>query len=118
MDATPGVQANKIRGRETLSMHPQDAALRGISDGDVIDVFNDRGHMQAGVRITDGVSPRVVLIATGAWFDPGFGKAWRNYDRAGNPNVLTLDIGTSSLTQGPNAMSCLVEIRKATSDMD
>ncbi|ADP11498.1 molybdopterin oxidoreductase [Erwinia sp. Ejp617] len=117
MDATPGVQANKTAGRETLLMHPQDAEARGISDGDVINVFNDRGRMQAGVRISDGVCPQVVLIATGAWFDPGFGQAWRPYDRAGNPNVLTLDIGTSSLTQGPNAMSCLVEIRKATSAM-
>ena len=49
-----------------------------------------------------------MIIATGAWFDPGFGKAWQPHDRAGNPNVLTLDIGTSSLTQGPNALSCLV----------
>lgn len=113
MDATPTVQANKTAGRETLLMHPQDAAARGLSEGDVIEVSNDRGTMQAGVRISDGVTPQVVLIATGAWFDPGFGKAWQPYDRAGNPNVLTLDIGTSSLTQGPNAMSCLVEIRKA-----
>ena len=34
-------------------------------------------------------------------------------DRAGTANVLTLDIGTSQLTQGPNAMSCLVEIEGA-----
>ena len=113
MDATPTVQANKTAGRETLWMHPDDAAARGLSEGDVIEVSNDRGRMQAGVRLTDGVSPQVVLIATGAWFDPGFGSAWKEYDRAGNPNVLTLDIGTSSLTQGPNAMSCLVEIKKA-----
>ena len=112
MDATPTVQANKTAGRETLWMHPDDAAARGLSEGDVIEVSNDRGRMQAGVRLTDGVSPQVVLIATGAWFDPGFGSAWKEYDRAGNPNVLTLDIGTSSLTQGPNAMSCLVEIKK------
>ncbi|MEJ4045425.1 molybdopterin guanine dinucleotide-containing S/N-oxide reductase [Erwinia sp. SLM-02] len=112
LDATPTVQANKTAGRETLWMHPLDAAQRGISDGNVIEVSNDRGCIQAGVRLTEGVSQNVVLISTGAWFDPGFGKAWRPYDRAGNPNVLTLDIGTSSLTQGPNAMSCLVEIRK------
>ena len=113
MNATPSVQANKIAGRETLWMHPQDAAERGISDGDIIEVSNDRGCIQAGARLTEGVRQNVVLISTGAWFDPGFGKAWRDYDRAGNPNVLTLDIGTSSLTQGPNAMSCLVEIKKA-----
>lgn len=112
MDATPTVQANKTAGRETLWMHPEDAGSRNIADGDVIEVSNDRGCMLAGARLTEGVSRSVVLIATGAWFDPGFGKAWQPFDRAGNPNVLTLDIGTSSLTQGPNAMSCLVEIRK------
>ena len=114
LDATATVQANKTAGHETLWMHPQDAAPRGIADGDVIKVSNGRGAMLAGVRLTDGVTPSVVIISTGAWFDPGFGKAqWQPYDRAGNPNVLTLDIGTSSLTQGPNAMSCLVQIEKA-----
>ena len=112
MDATATVQGNKTAGHETLYMHPQDAAARDIQDGDEIEVSNARGRMLAGVRLTDGVTPGVVIIATGAWFDPGFGRAWQPWDRAGNPNVLTLDIGTSSLTQGPNAMSCLVEIKK------
>jgi len=112
LDATPAVQSNKTAGHETLSMHPQDAAQRGIADGEVVEVSNARGRMLAGVRLTDGVAPGVVIIATGAWFDPGFGGTWQPWDRAGNPNVLTLDIGTSSLTQGPNAMSCLVEVQK------
>lgn len=116
LDGTPSVQKNKTAGRETLWMHPQDAQARGIADGEEIKVSNARGVMLAGVRLTDGVTAGVVLISTGAWFDPGFGKAnWQPYDRAGNPNVLTLDIGTSSLTQGPNAMSCLVEVEKAVS---
>nr|MBA2816166.1 Dimethyl sulfoxide/trimethylamine N-oxide reductaseprecursor [Candidatus Pantoea persica] len=40
----------------------------------------------------------MVIVATGAWFAPSFGTEWQPCDRAGNPNVLTLDIGTSSLT--------------------
>ena len=112
MDATPNVQANKTAGHETLWIHPQDAAARGISNGDEIEVGNARGMMLAGVQLNDGVTPGVVVISTGAWFDPGFGGLWQPWDRAGNPNVLTLDIGTSSLTQGPNAMSCLVEVRR------
>ncbi|MGD8163592.1 molybdopterin guanine dinucleotide-containing S/N-oxide reductase [Pantoea sp. FN0307] len=110
LDATPNVQANKTAGHETLWMHPQDATARGISDGDEVEVFNARGMMLAGVQLNPGLAPGVVVISTGAWFDPGFGGAWQPWDRAGNPNVLTLDIGTSLLTQGPNAMSCLVEI--------
>jgi len=112
LDATDTVQGNKTAGHETLCMHPVDAAARGLVEGDEIEVSNARGVMLAGVRITEGVTQGVVIIATGAWFDPGFGRAWQPFDRAGNPNVLTLDIGTSSLTQGPNAMSCLVEIKK------
>ena len=35
----------------------------------------------------------------------------------GNPNVLTEDIGTSSLAQGPSAHSTLVQIKKYTKDL-
>lgn len=33
-------------------------------------------------------------------------------ERHGNPNVLTLDAGTSRLAQAPSALSALVDIRK------
>ncbi|MEC5317879.1 molybdopterin-dependent oxidoreductase [Brenneria populi subsp. brevivirga] len=109
--ATPQVAANKTAGKETLYMHPQDAAARAIGDRSLVEVRNARGRIHAGVQITDGVMPGVVIMATGAWFEPGFGrKEWHPVEQSGNANVLTLDIGTSSLTQGPNAMSCLVEV--------
>lgn len=109
---TPQVIANKTAGKETLYMHPSDAAQRGIADNTRVEVWNARGRMYAGVRITDSVMPGVVVISTGAWFDPGFGKAkWHLVEQSGNANVLTLDIGTSPLTQGANAMSCLVEVK-------
>lgn len=110
LDPSPQAQANKTAGRETLLMHPHDAAQRALADGAAVKVINDRGGCLAGVRITDGVTPGVVVMATGAWFDPGFGAERHELEQAGNPNVLTLDIGTSPLTQGPNAMSCLVEV--------
>lgn len=110
LDPAPLAQGNKTAGRETLYMHPQDAAKRDITEGSQVQVSNLRGHCLAGVRITDGVTRGVVLMATGAWFDPGFGGKQHKVEQSGNPNVLTLDIGTSRLTQGPNAMSCLVEV--------
>ncbi|WP_338628793.1 molybdopterin guanine dinucleotide-containing S/N-oxide reductase [Yersinia intermedia] len=110
LDPAPLAQGNKTAGRETLYMHPQDAAKSDITEGSQVQVSNLRGHCLAGVRITDGVTPGVVLMATGAWFDPGFGGKQHKVEQSGNPNVLTLDIGTSRLTQGPNAMSCLVEV--------
>jgi len=108
---TPQVAANNTAGKETLYMHPQDAAAREITEGALVEVHNDRGRIYAGVRITDGVTPGVVIMSTGAWFDPGFGQqTWHDVEQSGNVNVLTLDIGSSPLTQGPNAMSCLVEV--------
>ncbi len=37
-----------------LEMHPNDAAARGIAEGDVVEIFNDRGriHLQAELRAT------------------------------------------------------------------
>lgn len=110
MDPAPLAQGNKTAGRETLYMHPDDAAPRGVLDGAEVLVSNARGGCLAGVSLTDGVTRGVVLMATGAWFDPGVGAQRQPIEQAGNPNVLTLDIGTSPLTLGPNAMSCLVEV--------
>lgn len=112
--ATPQVAANKTAGKETLYMHPKDSDARGIVDGQQVEVFNARGRIYAGVRVTEGVAPGVVIMSTGAWFEPGFGqKSWHAVEQSGNANVLTLDIGTSPLTQGPNAMSCLVDVAAA-----
>ena len=49
-------------------------------------------------------------MATGAWFDPA--PAAGEPERHGNPNVLTLDIGTSRLAQGSSALTALVEIER------
>ena len=43
------------RDREALRIHPDDASARGVSDGDVVRVFNDRGACLAGVMVTDRV---------------------------------------------------------------
>ncbi|MDA3041047.1 MAG: molybdopterin-dependent oxidoreductase, partial [Actinomycetota bacterium] len=99
-------QATKVAGREPVRMHPADAADRGISDGDLVRVFNDRGACLGGAVISDAVARNVVQMATGTWFDPDE----TGMCRAGNPNVLTRDKGTSSLAQGPSAHTCLVEV--------
>ncbi len=99
--------ANKVQGREPLLIHPAAAAARGIADGTVIRVYNDRGACLAGARVTQNVSPDTVVLATGAWFDPA---APGGLERHGNPNVLTLDKGTSRLAQGPVSQTALVEV--------
>ena len=51
-------QAGKVQGREPIRLHPADAAARGIADGDVVRVFNDRGACLAGAVLDDGAAPR------------------------------------------------------------
>jgi anaerobic selenocysteine-containing dehydrogenase len=89
LDAAPASLASKIGGREPLLMHPQDAASRGIANGDSIRVFNDRGHFAAAAVIVDSLRRGVVQMATGAWFDPVEPGRPGSLDRHGNPNLVT-----------------------------
>lgn len=112
MDFSPASRANKVGGREPVLIHPEDAAVRGIADGDVVRMFNDRGACLAGAIVADTIRPGVVCLATGAWFDPVDPNDIGSLDKHGNPNVLTLDKGTSKLAQCCTAQSTLVEIER------
>jgi biotin/methionine sulfoxide reductase len=107
MDAVGVSAASKISGREPIWLHPQDAADRGLLDGEIVRVFNDRGACLAGLRLTPDLLPGVAVLPTGAWWDPVEATCVH-----GNPNVLTRDVGTSRLGQGPVAQSCLVEVER------
>ncbi|MCV6584837.1 MAG: molybdopterin-dependent oxidoreductase [Marinibacterium sp.] len=104
--------SQKIAGREPVLIHPDDASARGIADGDVVELSNTRGACLAGARITADIAPGTLFLWTGAWFDPDPAHPQRR-DRHGNPNVLTHDLRTSRLAQGPAAHSCRVDLRKA-----
>ncbi|MDP7652861.1 MAG: molybdopterin guanine dinucleotide-containing S/N-oxide reductase [Rhodospirillales bacterium] len=117
MDMGPVSRAAKVNGREVLLIHPDDAAPRGIQAGDVVRVFNDRGACLAGVAVGDGIEVGVVRLPSGAWYDPEDPSRPGSLDKHGNPNVLTLDKGTSRLGQGPSAMSTLVEVEKWVGDV-
>lgn len=93
-------------------MHPEDAAARGIGDGDIILLFNERGACLAAVRITDGIRAGVVQLPTGAWYDPADPEEDRPLCVHGNPNVLTRDVGTSALAQGCTGQLTTVEVKR------
>ncbi|MBL0419205.1 molybdopterin-dependent oxidoreductase [Ramlibacter sp. AW1] len=105
-------RAAKVRGREPLRMHPSDAQARGLADGDVVRVFNRRGALLAGLVVSDVLMPGVVQIATGAWYDPLDAAQDDTLDKHGNPNMVTLDIGTSRLSQATSALTCLVQVER------
>ncbi len=104
--------ASKVAGREPLSIHPNDAASRGLTDGDVVRLFNDRGACLGGVKVDDSLRPGVVQMSTGAWYDPEDPLQTGSLCKHGNPNVLTRDKGTSKLGQGPSAHTCLIQVER------
>ena len=92
-------------------MSSADASLRALVDGTVVRVFNARGACLATVEVDAGLRTGVAIMSTGAWYDPADANE-RALERHGNPNVLSLDQGTSKLSQGPSALSMLVEVER------
>jgi biotin/methionine sulfoxide reductase len=109
--------ASKIRGREPMRIHPADAASRGISDGDVVRIRNDRGACLAGAILDDALRPGVVQLSTGAWYDPEDAEADKPFCVHGNPNVLTRDFGTSRLSQGCTGQLTCVQVERFTGNL-
>ncbi|MBI4288500.1 MAG: molybdopterin-dependent oxidoreductase [Chloroflexi bacterium] len=84
-----------------------DAAKRGIKDGDMVRVFNDRGSTILPVRVSERIMPGVVDVPQGAWFDPDE----KGVDRGGCANVLTRD--EPSPVGAFSTNTALVQVEKA-----
>jgi anaerobic dimethyl sulfoxide reductase subunit A len=81
-----------LRGREAhaLTMHPRDAASRGIEDGATVRVYNDQGEGLLIVRLSEEIMPGVVSLLEGIWVRlDGIGR-----DRGGSANMFTSTFGT------------------------
>ncbi len=50
-----------------LEIHPDDAAVRGIAEGDVVRVWNDLGEVRVKARLSRDMKPGVVLLSKGLW---------------------------------------------------
>ncbi len=96
-----------VADREPVTIHPDDAKSRGIADGDLVRVWNERGQVLVGARISDGIKPGVICIHEGAWPDLENGIC-----KNGAANVLTADIPTSRLANGCAGNSALVYAEK------
>ena len=105
-------RARKINDREPLRINRDDAVQRGIGDGDVVRIFNDRGACLAVAKLSNTILCGVLELQTGAWYDPEYPGKAGSLDKHGNPNILTSDRGTSQLSQATAAQSCLVEVEK------
>jgi anaerobic dimethyl sulfoxide reductase subunit A len=93
--------------RDDVWLHPDDARARGITDGQRVRIFNERGATELPVRVTDRIAPGVVSIKEGAWFalDP------RGDDTRGCANMLTPDEASPAGAAPFN--TCFVEVAPA-----
>lgn len=57
----------KRAGPQRVTLNPQDAASRGLSEGDLARIFNDRGAFKAEITISDMVQPGVAASTKGYW---------------------------------------------------
>lgn len=101
------VNVDSLRATEVepvLEMHAGDAAPRGIADGTLVRVFNDRGHTLCRARVGARARPGVVN---------GLGVWWRKFGLDGsNVNELTSQRLTD-LGRGPTFYDCLVDVEPA-----
>ena len=94
----------RVQGEQAVTVHPQDAAERGITDNGHVRVYNDRGQFIARARVTDEIAPGVVMAPMGAWRKNATGHATVN---AVNPFVFA-DLGNA-----PTFSDTRVEIEPA-----
>jgi anaerobic selenocysteine-containing dehydrogenase len=69
-------------GSPSVEVHPQDAATRGIADGDAVEVANGRGSVRLRAVVTDAVRPGVVASPKGRWHKHAGGRGvnWTTSD--------------------------------------
>jgi anaerobic selenocysteine-containing dehydrogenase len=90
-------------GEPHLDIHPDDAARRGIADGDRVRVFNDRGSMEAKARVTERARAGLVV---------GLSIWWKKLAADGkNANELTSQRLTD-MGRAPTFYDVLVEVEK------
>jgi anaerobic selenocysteine-containing dehydrogenase len=96
----PGLLAKE--GEPYIELHPADAAARGISYGDIVEVTSARGSCQLRAVVTDAVRQGVAIAPKGRW-------AWLGADGR-NINWTTSDT-LADLAGQSTFHSNLVEVR-------
>jgi trimethylamine-N-oxide reductase (cytochrome c) len=96
-------------------LHPEDAASRGISHGDIVKLYNDRAAVLCIAVVTERIRPRVVhSYVSSAKYDPLEPGDPTSPDRGGCVALLTPDRMMSRHVAGMAGNSCLIEVEKWT----
>ena len=70
---------------EPVWLHPSEAEKRGIKNGDVVTLFNERGKVLCGAYVTERIMPGVAYVDHGARYDP---IVPAEFDRGGAINTI------------------------------
>ena len=96
-----------------VRIHPSDAGPRGIQNGDIVKLYNDRGAVLCLAVLTERIRPGVIhSYASSARYDPLEPGKPGSVDRGGCVNLLTSSRMLSKNAPGMTPNSCLIEIEK------
>lgn len=101
-----------VNDREPVWINDQDAKAKQIKSGDVVRIFNERGHLLAGAVVTKDVLAGSIRLCEGAWYDPVEKGKEKSLCKNGSVNVLSIDLPTSKLSGGNIGHTILANIEK------
>ncbi|MFC1901537.1 molybdopterin-dependent oxidoreductase [Chloroflexota bacterium] len=95
----------------TVRVNPADAGARGIKNGDIVKLYNDRGTVLGIADVTEAMRPGVIhSYGSGGKYDPVEPGKPSSVDKGGCVNILTSARMLSQNAPGMAPNSCLVEI--------
>jgi trimethylamine-N-oxide reductase (cytochrome c) len=120
------IETCKVRGYdgymyEPLWLHPTEAAKRGIKNGDIVKIYNERGIVLGGARVTERICPGAAYQDHGATTDliAAWGSLKLDFsgeggliDRGGNNNLIAPEQTMSKNYTGMASNNFLVEVEK------
>ena len=111
------IETCKVKGKDGYLYEPlwlalEDAEARGIEDGDIVKMFNERGTILCGARISERVTARSVVIAKGSRVDP----IAPHLDRGGAANLICPGNQVSKHCKGFAVTGYLAEVAKVTDE--
>ncbi len=96
-----------------VRINPVDAETRGINNGDVVRMYNDRGQVLGVAKVTERVKPGVIhSYVSSSKYDPIEPGKPNSVDRGGCISLLTPSRMVSKNVPGMAPLSCLIEVSK------
>ena len=92
---------------QEVTINAADAEKLGIRTGDIVELWNERGRIVVPAYVTQRCMPGVLIVHEGVWIDIDE----NGVDRAGNPDILTLDEPSPAGAFAYNTVLC--NIRKS-----